>query len=270
MRPEICVVPLEAVESILVDDASLRVLCLLASETLVANGVGMLGNPVDLRNELTERLGYDSDVLDVAIARLELAGFLSKRYNGTYDVRLARSADWRMPESLPALPGEDTANIPATLVAEAERPKRGQDNLTRELEIRGVVERPSSNVADAVAILLHTYANLEEGHYAAREIAEAIDLLQPGAIAEAWPSRRQVTEQTVKAKPPRRSAISVSTRYRILKRDNFKCVYCGRNASETSIEIDHYTPVAAGGSNDDANLRAACRDCNAGKGATPP
>jgi DNA-binding transcriptional ArsR family regulator len=188
MRPDVCIVPLEAVESILVDDASLRVLCLLASNTMPR---GM----IDWFYDLQMRLPYESRVLEVALARLELAGFLVKRFDGTFEVCLNRPDGWKMPESPPVMPGEEADAIPATVVAEVERPKHSV---------------------------------------------------------------------------PRRSGISIAVRYRILKRDNFKCVYCGRNASDVALEIDHYTPVSAGGSNDDTNLRSACRDCNAGKGATIP
>lgn len=36
------------------------------------------------------------------------------------------------------------------------------------------------------------------------------------------------------------------------------------------MEIDHVIPRSAGGSNDPSNLVAACRDCNASKGADDP
>jgi 5-methylcytosine-specific restriction endonuclease McrA len=47
-------------------------------------------------------------------------------------------------------------------------------------------------------------------------------------------------------------------RDRILARDRWICRICGGKATTA----DHITPIAAGGSNDPANLRAACDDCN--------
>ena len=35
------------------------------------------------------------------------------------------------------------------------------------------------------------------------------------------------------------------------------------------LHIDHVTPWSAGGLNELGNLRAACVDCNLGKGALP-
>ncbi len=54
-------------------------------------------------------------------------------------------------------------------------------------------------------------------------------------------------------------------RFEILKRDDFKCVYCGRGASEVILEIDHVNPVAVGGDARQENLVTACKDCNIGK-----
>ncbi len=54
-------------------------------------------------------------------------------------------------------------------------------------------------------------------------------------------------------------------RFEILKRDDFKCVYCGRGSSEVILEIDHVNPVAAGGDSRVENLVTACKDCNIGK-----
>ena len=53
----------------------------------------------------------------------------------------------------------------------------------------------------------------------------------------------------------------------ILKRDSFTCAYCGERGTASSLHIDHVFPVALGGKNDPANLRAACGDCNRRKGA---
>ena len=44
---------------------------------------------------------------------------------------------------------------------------------------------------------------------------------------------------------------------RIMARDGYTCA-CGRPATE----IDHVRNLAAGGTNDDSNLRAICRDCH--------
>lgn len=65
-------------------------------------------------------------------------------------------------------------------------------------------------------------------------------------------------------------AVSKRLRYEILRRDGYKCRYCGRSAPEVTLTVDHVTPVALGGSDGPDNLVPACHECNAGKSATPP
>jgi hypothetical protein len=63
--------------------------------------------------------------------------------------------------------------------------------------------------------------------------------------------------------------IPLKLRLKVLKRDHFKCVLCGRNpANEPSVElhIDHIIPFSKGGKTNENNLRTLCRECNLGKG----
>jgi 5-methylcytosine-specific restriction endonuclease McrA len=59
--------------------------------------------------------------------------------------------------------------------------------------------------------------------------------------------------------------VSKARRFEVLARDGFKCCYCGRAATRAELHVDHFVPIAAGGSDDIDNLRAACADCNSGK-----
>lgn len=63
-------------------------------------------------------------------------------------------------------------------------------------------------------------------------------------------------------------SISVSQRWRVLKRDKFTCQYCG--AMGVCLEVDHVIPQSKGGSDDDDNLKAACIACNRGKSDDDP
>lgn len=65
-------------------------------------------------------------------------------------------------------------------------------------------------------------------------------------------------------------------RFDILKRDNFRCIYCGKSSVEDDVklEVDHITPVK-GKSNrqpieeyKDDELVTSCRRCNQGKRTT--
>lgn len=69
----------------------------------------------------------------------------------------------------------------------------------------------------------------------------------------------------------RRQGLSKKVRYSVLARDGFTCRYCGaRPDTGATLVVDHIIPVKDGGSNDPANLIAACQPCNAGKSASSP
>lgn len=52
-------------------------------------------------------------------------------------------------------------------------------------------------------------------------------------------------------------------RYKILRRDGFRCVVCG---TVERLEIDHILPVTKGGLTEERNLRTLCFWCNRLKG----
>lgn len=57
-------------------------------------------------------------------------------------------------------------------------------------------------------------------------------------------------------------------RFLILKRDNFRCVRCGRsivNYPGLELEVDHIKPYSKGGETISENLQTLCKDCNQGK-----
>jgi 5-methylcytosine-specific restriction endonuclease McrA len=57
-------------------------------------------------------------------------------------------------------------------------------------------------------------------------------------------------------------------RKRILARDEYTCQECGAvDESGRSLHIDHVEPKAAGGTDDDWNLRTVCAKHNLKKGA---
>lgn len=65
-------------------------------------------------------------------------------------------------------------------------------------------------------------------------------------------------------------SITKRTRYEVLNRDGFTCQYCGARAPQTELHVDHVIPKALGGDDKPGNLVAACKECNAGKGASNP
>ena len=62
--------------------------------------------------------------------------------------------------------------------------------------------------------------------------------------------------------------IKPKLRFKVMKRDGYRCQLCGRNATEdktTRLEIDHKHPVSKGGTSDETNLWLLCFECNRGK-----
>lgn len=66
----------------------------------------------------------------------------------------------------------------------------------------------------------------------------------------------------------RRRNMSAKLRFHVLRRDGFRCVYCGLTASQSELHVDHVVPVVDGGSDDIENLVTSCIECNLGKGRT--
>ena len=60
--------------------------------------------------------------------------------------------------------------------------------------------------------------------------------------------------------------IASGIRYKILERDKFKCLKCGRNVSDgISLQVDHKKPFSLGGLTEWNNLQTLCNECNIGK-----
>lgn len=65
----------------------------------------------------------------------------------------------------------------------------------------------------------------------------------------------------------RKNGPSAAAVLRVMKRDRFRCTYCGASGNDSELQVDHITPVAKGGSHHLANLTTACRNCNQSKGS---
>lgn len=63
-------------------------------------------------------------------------------------------------------------------------------------------------------------------------------------------------------------SINYRTRFRVMRRDGFKCRICGASPAtdpQVELHIDHIIPCAKGGSADIDNLQTLCSKCNLGK-----
>lgn len=63
-----------------------------------------------------------------------------------------------------------------------------------------------------------------------------------------------------------RGKVSNKMRFAIYRRDNYRCRYCHRSQSITTLEVDHIVPIAKGGKTTFNNLQTLCHDCNVAKG----
>ena len=79
----------------------------------------------------------------------------------------------------------------------------------------------------------------------------------------------------------KRKTLNDSLRRKIYERDNHACQICGRktrffdslydspfdrNKDTIAGSVDHIIPISNGGSNEESNLRWACRSCNCSRG----
>ena len=63
--------------------------------------------------------------------------------------------------------------------------------------------------------------------------------------------------------------IPLGLRLKVFKRDNFKCIFCGRSPaieSGVTLHVDHIHPFSKGGKTILDNLQTLCEKCNWGKG----
>jgi 5-methylcytosine-specific restriction endonuclease McrA len=93
----------------------------------------------------------------------------------------------------------------------------------------------------------------------------------------AWANASPETEEftaTPKVNLGRRSSRepSLRLRFRVMRRDGFKCRQCGRSpATEAGVvlHIDHVLAWATGGETVEENLQTLCDRCNLGKSCLP-
>lgn len=74
--------------------------------------------------------------------------------------------------------------------------------------------------------------------------------------------------ETIKLKKNISRNINLRLRFKVMSRDKFKCVKCGRSPATHNnvfLHIDHRTPYSKDGEPIMENLQTLCSDCNLGK-----
>lgn len=85
---------------------------------------------------------------------------------------------------------------------------------------------------------------------------------QPPAVKDRIPATPDTSRRSPRDVP-------LGLRYKVLKRDRFRCVLDGRSPAtdpSVSLHVDHIIPWSGGGETSMENLRTLCMDCNLGKG----
>lgn len=101
--------------------------------------------------------------------------------------------------------------------------------------------------------------NKEEAN-AEKTIPQFVDILEP----KKEPKRKKTLPRA-----EARQGINLSLRYKVLLRDKFRCVRCGRSPATTpgvELHIDHKNPFSKQGRTVLENLETKCKQCNLGKG----
>ena len=60
----------------------------------------------------------------------------------------------------------------------------------------------------------------------------------------------------------RKDGPSAGAKLRVMKRDCFRCTYCGASGNDVELQVDHIIPMSKGGSSHLSNLTTACAKCN--------
>ena len=92
------------------------------------------------------------------------------------------------------------------------------------------------------------------------------ELADSGAV-EIEPCSAVSVAQGISRRTPRQP--SWRLRFLVMRRDNFKCVKCGRSPSTNAgliLHLDHIIPWSKGGETVESNLQTLCDKCNIGKG----
>jgi len=103
-----------------------------------------------------------------------------------------------------------------------------------------------------------------KGMHAYPEGRRVLDEATGTALARPWPGPR------ARPKAKRGRKIDLALRFRVLKRDRFRCTACGASPAEDpacKLHVDHAVPFSRGGGTELSNLRTLCARCNWGKGA---
>jgi len=95
-----------------------------------------------------------------------------------------------------------------------------------------------------------------------------VSLLTSGTPSEVAPLPLREPRSPAQRVRSTRREVPLALRYHVLKRDDFRCVKCGRAPAMVpglQLHVDHVLPWSMGGETTLENLQCLCADCNLGK-----
>ncbi len=120
-----------------------------------------------------------------------------------------------------------------------------------------------------VAIGALTAVRWVEQHTAVVVGSSVLVLVAAGTVVILFRRRSPPAPELPRPVAYSREPIPAGLRFAVLRRDGFRCAYCGRGQEDgVQLHIDHLVPVAGGGRNELDNLVTACASCNLGKSAS--
>jgi len=84
-------------------------------------------------------------------------------------------------------------------------------------------------------------------------------------ISEKWRVKLSRKLNPKKNNSKKRDPIETRLRHEVFKRDNYKCIECGKSNKDTTLHADHILPVSQGGTDELENLQTLCQACNLAK-----
>jgi hypothetical protein len=76
---------------------------------------------------------------------------------------------------------------------------------------------------------------------------------------------RSIRNSAAERRRVERSKMTASVRVDVLRRDGYRCRFCGAGSGVAELHVDHIVPVSKGGLTELDNLQTLCADCNQGK-----
>ena len=115
-----------------------------------------------------------------------------------------------------------------------------------------------------------------KGYQLTPEVAAKIEVIEKPLIARIeLASMKQLKSKKRSARPKASSDSQVSPKLRdsILRKDNYRCIFCGQNSTVTSLEVNHIIPRSLINKlnldlalhDSSTNLCVTCFNCNRGK-----